>query len=134
MLPVDLLSLGLAEQEVGGGEGTRHLHLQLPQATQGCNNTDRNRLQRHRHKVSQKENGRGGRGEGGREISSSKVWGGGDCYSGVHVRRPIAIVQGFWPKTELKSFDKKRMPSVRACQEEQNDAFFSSVALSREDL
>ena len=45
----------------------------------------------------------------------------------------LTIVHGFGQKLKILTLAKKRIPSERACQEEQNDANFSFVSPSSEE-
>ena len=52
-------------------------------------------------------------------------------FYGLPKIKPWVIVHGFWPKSEkFDSGKKKRIPSERASQEEQNGANFSFIAPS----
>ena len=46
----------------------------------------------------------------------------------------LTIVHGFWPKSEKFDSGKKSISLERASQEQQNDANFSSIAPSSEEL
>ena len=52
----------------------------------------------------------------------------------ISVKTPYSYVHGFWPKSENFDFGKKRLPTERASQEEQNGANFSFRAPSSEEL